>query len=94
MGFWGTIIMILIMVIIGTLCGLFFVKVLKKPMLGHLVGGIIIGIIGAVLGGFFLYQLEFIFKWFIDNPLHVNFFYAFAGGLFFVWIFSRISHQE
>jgi len=94
MDFWGTVLAILIMVVVGTLCGLFFVKGLKKPMLGHLVGGIIIGIIGAVLGGFFLDKLNFIFKWLLENPLHVNFFAAFAGALLFVWVFSRISHQE
>ncbi|OHD53673.1 MAG: hypothetical protein A2Y33_07060 [Spirochaetes bacterium GWF1_51_8] len=86
---------ILIMVAVGALCGIYYVKVLKKPMIGHLAGGIIIGVIGSVLGGFFLGMLEPVFKWLISNPpLNVNFIATFAGALLLVWVFSRISHQE
>ena len=91
---WLTVFVVSVMVVVGAFCGFFYVKILKKPMIGHLVGGIIVGIIGSVLIGYFLGLLEGVFLWLITNPLHVNFFSTFAGGFLLVWIFSRVSHQE
>lgn len=85
-----TILKILILVSVGALAGFFFVKVLKKPVLGHMWAGIVIGIIGGVLGGFFLDQ---IILFLAKNSIDVNFVASLVGAFSLVWVFSKVSVQ-
>jgi uncharacterized membrane protein YeaQ/YmgE (transglycosylase-associated protein family) len=82
---------ILIIVIVGALAGLYYVKVIKKPVFGHLWGAIIVGVIGSVLGGYFL---DFIIKFMVNNTLFsVDFVATFFGAFLLIWIFSKLAHQ-
>ncbi len=84
-----TLIKILILVALGAAAGFFYVKVLKKPVLGHLWVGVVIGIIGGVLGGFFL-------DWIIvqlTGLFDVNFVASLLGAFGLVWVFSKVSVQ-
>ena len=83
---------ILILVAVG---GLFFVKVLKKPVLGHVWVGIVIGIVGGVLGGFFLNQIVLFLAGAADtmNKLDINFIATLLGAFGLVWVFSKVSVQ-
>ncbi len=85
-----TLIKILILVSVGALAGFVFVKVLKKPVLGHMWAGIVIGIIGGVLGGFFLDQ---IILFLAQNKIDVNFVASLTGAFGLVWVFSKVSVQ-
>lgn len=86
----SAIVKILILVSVGGLAGLFYVKVLKKPVLGHLWVGIIIGIIGGVLGEFFLDKIILV----LTKTLDINFIATLTGAFFLVWLFSKVSVQQ
>jgi uncharacterized membrane protein YeaQ/YmgE (transglycosylase-associated protein family) len=79
-----------ILVAVGALCGILFVKVFNKRVLGNIWGGIIVGVIGGVLIGYLLDQLKFL----VDNELNVNFLTSFIGAFVLLWVYSKISHQE
>lgn len=85
----------LISIAVGALFGIFYVKVLKKPVLGNLWGGIIIGIVGGVLVGNLLTKLIPHLRFLIDNELNVDFVATFIGAFLLIWVFHKITkHQE
>jgi len=81
---------ILIQMLVGALAGFYFVKVIKRPVLGNIWGAIIVGVIGSVLGGFFL---DTIIKYMVNSFFAVNFVAALFGGFFLIWVFSKLTHH-
>ncbi len=86
----NAILKIIVLVSVGGLAGLFYVKVLKKPVLGHLWAGVVVGVFGGVLGGFFL---DKIIVYLTQNNLDINFVATLTGAFFLVWLFSKVSVQ-
>ncbi|MGC8765277.1 MAG: hypothetical protein ACP5QT_05260 [Brevinematia bacterium] len=86
---WIKVLSISIQVLVGIVSGVYFVKVVKKPVFGHIWGAMVVGIIGSVLGGFFL---DKIIEFMVNNILTVNFVACFIGAFFFIWLISKITH--
>lgn len=84
---------ILLQILIGIGAGFYFVKLIKRPVLGHVWGGIIVGVIGSVVIGFFLNTFG-IFKWLeANNPFSVDFLANGFGAFLLIWIFSKLTHH-
>jgi|YNPMSStandDraft_1061717.scaffolds.fasta_scaffold53287_2 uncharacterized membrane protein YeaQ/YmgE (transglycosylase-associated protein family) len=83
------IISIIIQCCVGIAAGIYFVKVVKKSVFGHIWGAIVLGIIGSVLGGFFL---DSIIVFLTNNMLTVNFVACLVGAFFLIWLVSKITH--
>lgn len=83
---------ILVLVAIGALSGVVYVKEFNKRIFGNIWGAIVVGIIGGVLGGYFLNK----FEKFINEKiiLDVNFSASFVGAFFLLWVLSKLSHQD
>ena len=81
---------ILVQIICGALAGFYFVKLIKRPVLGDLWGAIIVGVIGSVLGGFFL---DKIFVFLVDNFFTVDFIATFFGAFLLIWLYSKLAHH-
>lgn len=81
---------ILIQIGVGALAGFLYVKVLKKPVLGHMWGAIVVGVIGSVLGGFFLNRVTYFL---VNNPLTVDFVATLFGAYILLWLLSKLAHQ-
>lgn len=91
----NTFVSTIILVAVGAFTGFFYVKVLKKQVLGNVWGAIIIGIVGGVLGGFLLSKVFPQLIFLMDNKLNVDFIATITGALLLVWIFHKITkHQE
>ncbi len=80
---------ILIQIAVGIAAGYFYIKVVKRPVLGNFWGAAIVGIIGGVLGGF---SLKYITYFLVLNPLAVDFVATLAGSFFLIWLFSKLAH--
>lgn len=80
---------------VGIFAAFYYVKFLKRGMLGGLWGGIIVGVIGAVLGGFLLSPVTR----FLTNPkqfegyINVDFLAAGFGAFLLIWILAKLSHK-
>ena len=83
---------ILIQIGVGALTGLFYLKLLKKPVIGNLWGALIIGVIGGVLGGFFFGTLTKITYFLTTNVLSVDFIATLAGSFLLLWFASKLAH--
>jgi uncharacterized membrane protein YeaQ/YmgE (transglycosylase-associated protein family) len=87
---------LLIQMIVGALAGIFYLKVMKKPMFGQFWGAIIFGVIGGILGAYFLGTINInnqsITQSLIKNPLSVDFLATIFGSFALLWLFSKISH--
>jgi uncharacterized membrane protein YeaQ/YmgE (transglycosylase-associated protein family) len=78
------------LVAIGIASGFYYVKLLKRNVLGGIWGACVVGVIGAVLGGELLRDTT---RYLIENKLDVNFITTFFGAFFLIWILSKISHK-
>lgn len=74
--------------VVGILAGIYFIRIIKRPVFGHLWGAIVFGIIGSVLGGFFL---DSVIVFLVNNFLTVNFVASLTGAFFLIWIISKIT---
>jgi uncharacterized membrane protein YeaQ/YmgE (transglycosylase-associated protein family) len=79
---------------IGMAAALYFFFILKKQLLGRLVGAIIVGLVGSFLS----YAVNLLFG---DNIIKilsnfngVNVFTALATSLLLLWVFSKVSSQK
>ncbi len=80
-----------IQMIVGALAGIYYIKVMKKPIFGNFWGAVIFGVIGGILGGFFL-GLTNITKLLSNNTLSVDFIATLFGAFALLWLFSKIAH--
>jgi uncharacterized membrane protein YeaQ/YmgE (transglycosylase-associated protein family) len=79
---------------IGMAAALYYYFILRKQLLGKLVGALIVGLVGSFLS--FVINLLFgdnIIK-FLSNFNGVNVFLALGTALFMLWIFSKVSSQK
>lgn len=80
--------------IIGLAAALYYFFILKKQLLGKLIGAIIVGLVGSFLS--YVVNLLFgenIIK-FLSNFNGVNVFTALATAFIFLWVFSKVSSQK
>ncbi len=82
---------LLIQMVVGALAGLYYLKVIKKPMFGQFWGAVVFGVLGGILGGFFLGSLE-ITQFLVKNSLNVDFVATLVGAFALLWLFSKIAH--
>ncbi len=95
-----------VLIIIGVLGSLIYMKIDNKDFFGGTKIGMIVGIIGGVLGGFLfdlafklpiLSQLEDIpyVQYLLVNKLDINFLATFLGVWLFLWFYEYVSkHTE
>lgn len=79
---------------IGLAAALYFHFVLKKQLIGKLIGALIVGLVGSFIS--YVVNLLFadnIFK-ILANFNGVNVFTALATAFFFLWVFSKVSSQK
>ncbi len=80
--------------LIGFSLALYFVFILKKPLLGNFWGALVVSVVGAFLGGI----VEFFFSDIIakmSNLLNaVNIFPPIITSLLLLWIFSKVNGKE
>jgi uncharacterized membrane protein YeaQ/YmgE (transglycosylase-associated protein family) len=82
---------ILIQIGLGAFAAFYYVKIIKRPVFGHLWGAMIVGVIGGVLGGFFL---KYITKFLVEPPyIPVDFVATLFGAFLLIWVFSKLAHQ-
>ena len=89
-GFLGGVISTLCLIVVGIASGFYYVKFLKRSVVGGIWGACVVGVIGAVLGG---YILKYITKYLITNIVDVDFVATFFGAFFLIWLLSKLSHK-
>jgi len=82
-------------VVIGLGCAIYFVFILRKPVLGRFWGALIVALVGSFLGGLFVIIEPFskIIKWLADVN-GVNIFASLFAALVLITIFSRVSSPK
>lgn len=81
-----------IQMVVGALAGIFYIKIMKKPMFGQFWGAVVFGIVGGILGGYFLGSLTEITQFLVKNFLSVDFIATLFGAFALLWLFSKIAH--
>jgi len=79
---------------IGLAAALYFHFVLKKQLIGKLIGALIVGLVGSFIS--YVVNLLFadnLFK-LLANFNGVNVFTALGTAFFFLWLFSKVSSQK
>lgn len=84
---------IIVLIAVGAISGLLYVKVFKKKMIGNVWGALIIGVVGGSLIGFFIIKFERWIPVVTDNKITVGFSAALVGAFFLLWVFSKISPE-
>ena len=80
-------------VTIGLATAVFFFFVIKKPVLGKLLGAIIVGLIGSFLGGLIDQIFSKVIQYLSDFN-SVNVFSSVATSLLMIWLLSKASYPR
>jgi uncharacterized membrane protein YeaQ/YmgE (transglycosylase-associated protein family) len=80
-------------VAIGLACAVFYVFILRKPVLGRFWGALIVGLVGSFLGGL-IDQLFSRVIAFLADFNSVNVFAAVITSLVLIIIFSKVSSPK
>jgi hypothetical protein len=80
--------------LIGFALALYYVFVLRKPLLGKFWGALVVSVVGAFLGGIVEYFFSDIIAK-LSNILNaVNIFPPIVASLLLLWIFSKVNGKE
>jgi uncharacterized membrane protein YeaQ/YmgE (transglycosylase-associated protein family) len=77
-------------VAIGLACAVFYVFILRKPVLGRFWGALIVGLVGSFLGGLIDQLFSNVIKFLADFN-SVNVFASVITALVLIIIFSKVS---
>jgi uncharacterized membrane protein YeaQ/YmgE (transglycosylase-associated protein family) len=80
-------------VVIGLACAIFYVFILRKPVLGRFWGALIVGLVGSFLGGLIDQLFAHVIAWLADFN-SVNVFASLFTALVLISIFSRVSSPK
>ncbi len=80
-------------VAIGLACAVFYVFILRKPVLGRFWGALIVGLVGSFLGGLIDQLFSNVIKFLADFN-SVNVFASVITALVLIMIFSRVSSPK
>ena len=80
-------------VVIGLACAIYYVFILRKPVLGRFWGALIVGLVGSFLGGLIDQLFANVIAWLADFN-SVNVFASLFTALVLISIFSRVSSPK
>ncbi len=80
-------------VAIGLACAVFYVFILRKPVLGRFWGALIVGLVGSFLGGLIDQLFANVIKFLADFN-SVNVFSSVITALVLIIIFSKVSSPK
>jgi uncharacterized membrane protein YeaQ/YmgE (transglycosylase-associated protein family) len=80
-------------VAIGLACAVFYVFILRKPVLGRFWGALIVGLVGSFLGGLIDQLFSNVIKFLADFN-SVNVFASVITALVLIIIFSKVSSPK
>jgi uncharacterized membrane protein YeaQ/YmgE (transglycosylase-associated protein family) len=80
-------------VAIGLACAVFYVFILRKPVLGRFWGALIVGLVGSFLGGLIDQLFANVIKFLADFN-SVNVFASVITALVLIIIFSKVSSPK
>ncbi len=80
-------------VVIGLACAIYYVFILRKPVLGRFWGALIVGLVGSFLGGLIDQLFANVIAWLADFN-SVNVFASLFTALVLITIFSRVSSPK
>jgi len=80
-------------VVIGLACAIYYVFILRKPVLGRFWGALIVGLVGSFLGGLIDQLFAHVIAALADFN-SVNIFASLFTALVLITIFSRVSSPK
>lgn len=82
-------------VVIGLACAIFFVFILRKPVLGRFWGALVVGLVGSFLGGL-IDQWQWLKQIiaYLSDFNSVNIFASLITSLVLILIFSKVSSPK
>ncbi len=92
---WHVVSSIFVYVVISLLMGSFFHYILKKNIIGGVLGGIFLSFIGAVLANFFIGDVFLKVITFMENGLAISKVHVLSGlcgGYLMLYMFDRMNH--